>query len=44
MIFRNSKGELVILNKYDFKNDEIYYTKIMELYKSFTKLPKLSKQ
>jgi hypothetical protein len=39
MIFRNAKGELIILNKYDFKNDEIYYTKIMELYKMvFSKL------
>ena len=38
MIFRNSKGELVVLSKYDFKNDKLYYIKIMELQKSFTKL------
>jgi hypothetical protein len=31
MIFRNHCGEIVILNKYDFKNDLAYYHKIMEL-------------
>jgi hypothetical protein len=38
MVFRNTKGELIILNKYDFKNDEMYYIKMMELQISFTKL------
>lgn len=37
MVFRNVKGEIVILNKYDFKNDQLYYMKIMELYAAFTK-------
>ena len=37
MIFRNSKGELVEINQYDFKTDAFYYEKIMEM-----KYPKLS--
>jgi len=31
MLFKNSNGELIEINKYDFKNDKIYYEKIMEL-------------
>lgn len=33
MLFRNIYGQLVEINRYDYKNDAIYYTKIMELYK-----------
>jgi len=40
MIFRNNNGEIIILNKYDFKNDKLYYQKIMEIQRSFTKLDK----
>jgi hypothetical protein len=40
MIFRNNNGELVDLNKYDFKNDLVFYKKIMEMKRSFTKLNK----
>jgi hypothetical protein len=29
MIFRNKQGNLVEINRYDFKNDELYYQKIM---------------
>jgi hypothetical protein len=38
MVFRNAQGKLIFFNKYDFKNDEMYYRKIMELQMSFTKL------
>jgi hypothetical protein len=40
MIFRNYKGELVEINIYSFKNDKIFYKKIMELKTPFTKLNK----
>lgn len=31
MLFRTATGEVVELNKYDFKNDKLYYKKIMEI-------------
>jgi hypothetical protein len=31
MIFRNKDGKLIELNRYDYKNDHIYYKKIMIL-------------
>ena len=37
MLFRDSNGNLVELNRYDFKNDKLYYQKIMEIKKQFTK-------
>ena len=40
MLFRSITGELNIINKYDFKNDKLYYIKIMELKTPFTKLEK----
>ena len=40
MLFRDSNGNLVELNRYDFKNDKLYYQKIMELKGQFTKLTK----
>ncbi len=38
MIFRCVNGELIEINKYDFKNDKLYYQKIMEIKKQFTKI------
>ena len=40
MIFRNCKGDLVEINIYSFKNDKMFYKKIMELKTPFTKLNK----
>jgi len=45
MLFRNIHGELIQINRYDFKTDLQYHTKIMELHKpykncDFTKLKK----
>jgi hypothetical protein len=37
MIFRDNNGNLIELNRYDFKNDKLYYQKIMEIKKQFTK-------
>ena len=37
MIFRNSNGHLVDINKYDYSNDQIYYEKVMKLQQEFTK-------
>jgi len=49
MIFRNIQGELFEINRYDFKNDRMYYENIMELKRTFirkmqsTKLDYLTK-
>ena len=37
MIIRNINGDLIKLNKYDYANDMIYYEKIMNIKKEFTK-------
>ena len=37
MLFRTIEGELIEINKYDFKNDKLYYEKIMNIKNSFTK-------
>jgi len=37
MIIRNINGKLINLNKYDYANDMIYYEKIMNIKKDFTK-------
>jgi hypothetical protein len=37
MLFRTADGKLVEINRYDFKNDKLYYQKIMEIKKQFTK-------
>jgi len=37
MIVRNITGELIKINKYDCANDMIYYEKIMNIKKEFTK-------
>ena len=31
MLFRNSDGYLVEINRHDYKNDYIYYNKIMKI-------------
>lgn len=37
MLFRDINGNLIELNRYDFKNDKVYYQKIMEIKTQFTK-------
>jgi hypothetical protein len=37
MIIRNVNGDLIKINKYDYPNDMIYYEKIMNIKKEFTK-------
>jgi len=37
MLFRDSNGNLIELNRFDFKNDKLYYQKIMEIKQLFTK-------
>jgi hypothetical protein len=37
MLFRDTNGNLVELNRYDFKTDKLYYQKIMEIKQLFTK-------
>ena len=33
MLFRTVDGKLIEINKYDFKNDKLYYTKIINIKK-----------
>ena len=40
MLFRDSNGNLIELNRYDFKNDKLYYQKIIEIKQLFTKSTK----
>ena len=35
MLFRTANGELVQIIRYNFKNDKMYYEKIMEIKKQF---------
>lgn len=37
MIFRTVDGVLIEINKYDFKNDTLYYKKIFEIKRAFSK-------
>jgi hypothetical protein len=37
MIFRTANGALIEINKYDFKNDVLYYKKIFEVKNGFSK-------
>jgi hypothetical protein len=37
MLFRDISGNLIELNRYDFINDKLYYQKIVEIKKQFTK-------
>ena len=43
MIFRISNGELVEINRYSFKNDKMYYEKIMEIKKQIVSKVETSK-
>jgi len=38
MVFRLKNGSLIFLSKYDCKNDKVFYQKVLEIQKSFTKL------
>jgi len=40
MLFRKINGELIEINRYDFKTDKLYYEKILELKMQFSKLKK----
>ena len=40
MLFRNNKGDLIEIKKYNFTNDKLYYQKIMEIKQLFTKSTK----
>jgi hypothetical protein len=37
MLIRDINGKLITMNKYDYANDMIYYEKIMNIKKEFTK-------
>jgi len=37
MLFRNNKGDLVEIKKYNFTNDKLYYQKILEIKTPLTK-------
>jgi hypothetical protein len=39
MLFRTSEGSMLEIKKYNFKNDKLYYEKILEI----KKMPKLEK-
>ncbi len=34
MLFKHANGELKEIKRYDYKNDRLYYTKIMDIYKA----------
>jgi hypothetical protein len=36
MIFQNINGSIIIINKYDFKNDNLYYKQIYDMIKNIT--------
>lgn len=40
MLFRTAEGKLIEIRKYSFKNDTLYYEKILEVKKSLPKLEK----
>ena len=43
MIFRNIDGILIEINKMDYKNDNLYYKKILELKLPFSKLNQINR-
>jgi hypothetical protein len=43
MLFRTVDGKLIEINKYDFKNDKIYYEKIRSIYGSWVNQKPLAK-
>lgn len=40
MLFRTVEGKLVEIRKYNFKNDKLYYEKILEIKNAIPKLEK----
>jgi hypothetical protein len=40
MLFRNAEGKLVALNRYDYKNDHIYYKKVLQIKELIVSTPK----
>jgi len=42
MLFRDINGNLVEINRHDYKNDKLYYQKIMEIKELFTKVKDLN--
>jgi hypothetical protein len=40
MLFRTSEGKLVEIRKYNYKNDKLYYERIMDIKKPLPKLEK----
>ena len=43
MLFRTIDGKLIEINKYDFKNDKLYYEKIRSIYIGWINHKPLSK-
>ena len=43
MLFRTIDKKLIEINRYDFKNDKLYYEKIISIKKPFTKLSSSTK-
>ena len=41
MLFKNIDGKFIEINKYDYKNDQIYYQKIMDHILHLTKDSKI---
>ncbi len=41
MIFRNIHGELIEMNRFDFKNDKLFFQKIVDTKKPFTKIEQI---
>ena len=37
MLFRTIDGKIIEINRYDFKNDKLYYEKIMSIKKASKK-------
>ena len=42
MLFRTSEGKLIEIRKYNFKNNTLYYEKILDIKRSIPKLEKSS--
>ena len=40
MLFKTSEGKLIEIKKYNFKNDTLYYEKLLDIKKSIPKLEK----
>ena len=43
MLFRTIDGKLIEINKYDFKNDKLYYEKIKTIYTGWINQKPLAK-